>query len=85
MRGCNTAQCLLSKAFHHNATREEPDDQDFERGGRYCLSGLCDHVRSRDCGGERLTPPRHGVGGPMVDSIVWDVSPLGNRNASSTH
>ncbi|CAI6338064.1 unnamed protein product [Periconia digitata] len=69
MRGCNTAQCLLSKAHHDSAMREEADDQDFERGGRYCLSGLCDHVRSRDSGSEEVVPSRHGVSRPYVDNV----------------
>ncbi|KAF1950717.1 hypothetical protein CC80DRAFT_426304 [Byssothecium circinans] len=72
MLGCNTAQCLLSKAHHEHGTRDEQDDQDFERGGRYCLSGLCDHVRSRDCGGETILPARHGVSAPIIDSIVLE-------------
>ncbi|KAL1602680.1 hypothetical protein SLS60_006098 [Paraconiothyrium brasiliense] len=71
MKGCNTAQCLLTKA-HLGIHEAAPDDQDFERGGQFCLSGLCGHVRSRDCGGEEFVPPRHGISDAIVDS--WDLS-----------
>ncbi|KAJ4300680.1 hypothetical protein N0V90_002768 [Kalmusia sp. IMI 367209] len=71
MLNCTTAQCILSRAHHEGAMEDEDDDLDFERGSRYCLSGLCGHVRSRDCGGEIITPARHSVGAPIVDSMLW--------------
>jgi hypothetical protein len=69
MTGCCTAQCLLVKAAH-GAEAEEPDDQDFEIGGKFCLSGLCGHVCSRDSGGEAFVPNRHGVRDAIVESWV---------------
>lgn len=73
MRGCNDAQCIVSKRYP-SANNEEPDDQEYEREGQFCLTGLCGHVRSRDCGGEDLWPIRHGVIDPIMDSIVRPVS-----------
>lgn len=70
MRGCNTAQCLLSKVCR-SANAEEPDDQDFERESSFFLSGLCGRVCSRDGGGEEFLPIRHGLVDIMVDSWVW--------------
>jgi hypothetical protein len=69
MTGCCTAQCLLIKASH-NAEAQESDDQDFEIASKFCLTGLCGHVRSRDSGGESFSPSRHGVGDAMVESWV---------------
>lgn len=71
MRGCTTAQCILSKAHHQGASQAEPGDQDFERrSARYCLSGLCDPVCSRDNGAEVMMPPRHGAFKPIVDCVI---------------
>lgn len=69
MRGCNTAQCLISKA-NHGAEAEEPDDQDFEREIPFCLSGLLGHVCSRDGSDKSFVPARHGVTDAWVDSWV---------------
>ncbi|KAF3005603.1 hypothetical protein E8E13_001920 [Curvularia kusanoi] len=65
MRGCNTAQCLLSKIYY---SPDADDDQEFERQSSFFLSGLCGNVKSRDGGGEEFLPSRHGLEYVNVDS-----------------
>ncbi|KAF1973492.1 hypothetical protein BU23DRAFT_598904 [Bimuria novae-zelandiae CBS 107.79] len=60
------------KVHYPNTGIEQPDDRDYERGSRYCLSGLCGHVTTRDSGDDTFVPARHGVRDANVDSIVWD-------------
>lgn len=76
MRGCYTAQALLSKTrysatasapFGANDPRPPsigtpaPFDQDFERESSFCLSGLVGRVVSTDGGEDDFLPSRHGV------------------------
>lgn len=58
MKGCTTLQCLVRKTPEWTS---EPDDQEFEQSGEYYLSGLSGQMPSRDIGGPRMTPPRHGA------------------------
>lgn len=58
MKGCTTLQCLVMKTPEWIS---EPDDQEFEQSGEYYLSGLSGQMPSRDIGGPRMTPPRHGA------------------------
>jgi hypothetical protein len=57
MKYCNTFQCLVPKS---RAWKPEPDDEDFERGSSYFLSGLGHHMPSRDERGPDVFPARHG-------------------------
>ena len=69
MRGSTTVQCLVMKTPEWTP---EPDDQEFERSGKYYLSGLCGHMPSRDMDGPRMTPPRHGADHIWADVVFWD-------------
>jgi len=76
MKGCTTVQCLVRK--NDNWT-PEPDDEDFELQSDFFLSGLSDHMPSRDMRSPTVTPARHGLAEPNADTCVWDVgaSPTG--------
>ncbi|KAK7184551.1 hypothetical protein DPSP01_012858 [Paraphaeosphaeria sporulosa] len=73
MRGCQVSQCLMRKS-----TNFEPldDDEDFERKGEFCLSGLSDHMPSRDSDSPRVKPPRHGCERPRAENTIWDESEI---------
>lgn len=64
MRLCNTAQYIVKKDSHkyHDLPvwTPEPDDEDFERASKYCLSGLADRVDSSE-GDCSVWPFRHGL------------------------
>jgi hypothetical protein len=70
MRGCQTAQCLVRKP---RGLKFEPlpDDQDFEKDGDFFLSGLTDHMPSRDSGFPQLTPARHNCDEPHAENCMW--------------
>lgn len=69
MRGCQVSQCLMRKL-----TNFEPlqDDEDFERTGNFCLSGLSDHMPSRDSNSPLVKPPRHSCERPHAENTIWD-------------
>lgn len=69
MRGCKTIQCLCMKDQHW---RPAPDDEDFEVSSKYFLTGLSDHMPSRDVASPGLFPSRHSLDSPMVDVMVMD-------------
>jgi hypothetical protein len=73
MKGCLTVQCLVHKDKDGTWT-PAPDDQEFELSSNYFLSGLSDHMPSRDIDSPRVVPARHGVELPRADNIVWEVS-----------
>lgn len=66
MKGCNTLQCLVRKGSNW---RPEPDDQDFELQNNYFLTGISDHMPSRDIDSPKLIPARHGVDRAQADDI----------------
>ncbi|KAF2751065.1 hypothetical protein M011DRAFT_491695 [Sporormia fimetaria CBS 119925] len=71
MRFCQTAQCLVWKP--RNGTFEPlPDDEEFEKDGDFFLSGLTDHMPSRDYGNPEMTPPRHGCDAADAEYVMWD-------------
>jgi hypothetical protein len=71
MRGCQTAQCLVRKprGYKFDAL---PDDEEFETTGEFFLSGLSDHMPSRDTDSPCVTPDRHGCGRPHAENCMWD-------------
>ncbi|KAL9563836.1 hypothetical protein ACKAV7_012008 [Fusarium commune] len=69
MRGCRVFQCLVRKP---NDWRPEPDDELFEISGEFFLSGLSDHMPSREFGSTlTVFPARHGESRPWADNCVW--------------
>jgi hypothetical protein len=68
MRGCKTSQCLVKK---ETVWWPESDDLDFERESGQFLSGISDHMPSRDLSRPRFIPQRHGLENPNVDSHDW--------------
>ncbi len=69
MRGSTTLQCLVMKTPEWTP---DPDDQEFERSGKYYLSGLCGQMPSRDMDGPTMTPPRHGADHIWADVVFWE-------------
>jgi hypothetical protein len=70
MVGSGTVQCLIRKlsGWQHEAT-----DEDWEVTGDYFLSGLGGHMQSRDCGGVKCLPIRHGIEEELCpDDEYWD-------------
>lgn len=70
MRGCNTWQCLARKP---ETWIREADDEDFEVTGDFFLTGLSDHMPSRDGGLPEVFPPRHGREAPYPENSMWEV------------
>lgn len=66
MRPCTTSQCVVDrKGEAHDDIAEplppEPDDEDFERGSKYFLTGLLEKCGSwEDIDNGSVYPPRHG-------------------------
>lgn len=71
MRGCQVAQCLVRKP---KGWKFEPleDDENFEKEGGFFLSGLTDHMPSRDSSSPHVQPPRHGCDQPHAENAMWD-------------
>jgi hypothetical protein len=69
MRGCTTLQCLVNKP-----PGWEPDetDEDFEAETSVFLSGISDHMPSRDDSAPKVRPARHGCLYPPADNCLWD-------------
>ncbi|KAF2666297.1 hypothetical protein BT63DRAFT_55500 [Microthyrium microscopicum] len=69
MFGCCTSQCLVPK---DGFWKPHPTDEDFELSSKYFLSGLGGHMNSRDYGGVRPLPSRHGLGDEIhPDDQIW--------------
>lgn len=73
MRGCQVSQCLVRKP---KGWIFEPleDDEEFEKQGKFFLSGLSDHMPSRDSSSPRVKPARHGCEVPHAENMAWDAS-----------
>jgi hypothetical protein len=69
MRGCQVSQCLVRKPLDFEPLE---DDEDFEKEGEFCLSGLSDHMPSRDRYYPRVEPARHGCELPRAENVIWD-------------
>ncbi|KAF7911405.1 uncharacterized protein EAF01_002912 [Botrytis porri] len=83
MRGCTTAQCLVYKGPNWSPSH---DDEGFELEGDVFLSGLGDHVPSRDISDVRLTPARHGLANEVeADTVIWQIPPNTREVAMPFH
>ncbi|KAF5681223.1 hypothetical protein FHETE_12 [Fusarium heterosporum] len=69
MRGCKTLQCLVRKP---KDWRPAPDDEAFEAHEQFFLSGLSDHMPSRDMSSPIVYPERHGVSSPNAENCIWE-------------
>ncbi|KAK2016459.1 hypothetical protein LZ32DRAFT_79544 [Colletotrichum eremochloae] len=69
MHGCCTVQCLVPKPSGWKP--EDDDDEDVERDGEYFLTGLSDHMPSRDMEFPVVFPKRHGCGRAVADNCFW--------------
>lgn len=69
MFGACTVQCLVQK---DGSWRADPNDEEFELSSDYFLSGLGGHMSSRDYGGLRAIPIRHGLEAEFnPDDKLW--------------
>lgn len=75
MRGCQTVQCLVRKGteFEDLTVTSDPerDDEDFELRGRFILTGLSDHMPSRDSSVPKFTPGRHSCNRAHAENGFW--------------
>lgn len=80
MQFANTLQCLVPKVdeiFDHERGptvtdwQSEWDDEPWERMSQWFLSGISDHMPSRDCDDPEVVPPRHGWERPNAENIRW--------------
>ncbi len=81
MRGCVTVQCLVPKPI---GWQGEDDDQDFEASYNFFLSGLSDHMPSRDYDRPKAFPVRHGCSSPIADTCFWSEE-TANQTAMPFH
>ncbi|KAF4452364.1 hypothetical protein F53441_4773 [Fusarium austroafricanum] len=68
MRGCTTLQCLVRKSENW---KPAPDDEQFEIQGHFFLSGLSDHMPSRDICEPVVFPERHSEKYPRAENCLW--------------
>lgn len=82
MQFANTLQCLVRKTQASidagdqdiSAMPEwhpEWDDEPWERESLWFLSGVSDHMPSRDYDDPRVLPPRHSCERPNAENICW--------------
>ncbi|PYH45900.1 uncharacterized protein BP01DRAFT_422949 [Aspergillus saccharolyticus JOP 1030-1] len=71
MRGCRTAQFLIHKSQAAEPWRPDGLHEDWEVTGDWFLSGLCDGMRSRDCGFPDVWPARGGVRTVRADNVTF--------------
>jgi hypothetical protein len=69
MRGCQVSQCLIRKSWDFKPL---DDDEDFEKEGGFCLSGLSDCMPPRDWSFPLYEPIRHGCKLPHAENVIWD-------------
>lgn len=81
MKRCTTLQCLVPKAAGWTPAA---DDEPLEAEGDFFLSGLSDHMMSRDTGYPRVYPTRHGCEMPMADTCFF-VSGMEDQVAMPFH
>ncbi|KAK5126435.1 hypothetical protein LTR85_010671 [Meristemomyces frigidus] len=74
LRGCLTSQCLIRKPPLGAMLRyrSDADDEAFERNGSFFLSGLSDHMPSRDYDSPSVYPHRHGCDRPHAENNFWE-------------
>lgn len=68
MRGCSTLQCLVPKG---HGWETEDGDEEFEKSGKFFLSGLSDHSPSRDMSWPQMYPPRHDCSETKADNTFY--------------
>lgn len=73
MKRCLTSQSLVRKPPGSALLQYRPsfDDEPFEREGEFFLSGLSDHMPSRDTDCPHVYPPRHGCKSPLAENCCW--------------
>jgi hypothetical protein len=70
MIGSGTVQCLIKKI---SGWQREATDEDWEVTSDYFLSGLGGYMQSRDYGGVKCLPLRHGVEEELYpDNMYWE-------------
>ncbi|KAJ4128221.1 hypothetical protein NW768_008509 [Fusarium equiseti] len=74
MKGFKDVQCLVLKP---DDWTPQTDDEEFEISSSYFLSGLSDHMPSRDEGGPEVFPARHGESSPYAENVMWDPEEAG--------
>ena len=70
MKGCRGVQCLMKKK---STWEPEPDDQDFELGSDYFLSGVGDGSPD-ESPLENIEPPRHDIDNVIIQNYNYAVS-----------
>ncbi|VUC32760.1 unnamed protein product [Clonostachys rosea] len=81
MRGCNTMQGLILK---QPDWQPEDGDEDFERSGRYYLTGLSDAYTEIDSH-DSCTPERHGCRTPSPALDFNDIDRIMEKNAEPAY
>lgn len=71
MKGCCNYQCLVTKG---SGWKSEGDDFEFEREGKFALSGIGDRFPSRDMDYPSVVPARHGWERITADTTNYIVS-----------
>lgn len=66
----NTLQCLIQKKFY--SWEEETGDEPWEHGSKWFLSGLSDHMPSRDICDPVFFPVRHDIGDANAENCRWN-------------
>ncbi|KAF3015009.1 hypothetical protein E8E14_008347 [Neopestalotiopsis sp. 37M] len=74
MRGCSTLQCFVPK---EEDWESESDDEEYERSGKFFLSGLCDASPSRDMDWPEASPDRHGCSTLKADNTFYNMETAG--------
>jgi hypothetical protein len=72
MRGCQISQCLVRK-LKDRIFEPLEDDEEFEKQVAFFLSGLSDHMPSRDSSSPIVRPPRHGCPQPHAENFQWNI------------
>ncbi|PYI32272.1 hypothetical protein BP00DRAFT_394798 [Aspergillus indologenus CBS 114.80] len=71
MRGCRTAQFLVHKSQAQETWKPDGLHEDWEPAEEWFLSGVCDGMRSRDCGYPDVWPARGGVETVAADNVSF--------------
>ncbi|KAL3492121.1 hypothetical protein BJX62DRAFT_112669 [Aspergillus germanicus] len=69
MRGCRTAQFLVHKSCANGDWKPDGYNEDWEMSEDWFLSGVCDGMRSRDCGFPTVWPARGGISDVSSDNV----------------
>ncbi|RAH68411.1 F-box protein [Aspergillus aculeatinus CBS 121060] len=69
MRGCRTAQFLVHKSQTEGTWKPDGLHENWETDAEWFISGVCDGMRSRDCGYPDVWPARGGVETVAADNV----------------